>query len=97
MKKLALIAALGAAAIFTACGDDDSSDNASCTYKMGQMEICGEGPDPDGEAEDYCKEMGGTFGSSCKGGASLTCSVEDGTIYIYGEANGMNCSFFTED
>ena len=32
MKKLMLIAALGAAAIFTACGDDDSSSAKAGTY-----------------------------------------------------------------
>lgn len=32
MKKLMLVAALGAAAIFTACGDDDSSSAKAGTY-----------------------------------------------------------------
>ena len=32
MKKLMLVAALGAAALFTACGDDDSSSAKAGTY-----------------------------------------------------------------
>lgn len=81
MKKIALIAALGAAAIFTACGDDDSGE-ASCTIEMLGVKSCIEGP----SADEGCADMGGTAGSGCDSGASFTCQEEAGyTSYYYGE------------
>jgi hypothetical protein len=41
MKKLMLVAALGAAAIFTACGDDDSSSAKAGTFSC-EVKVEGE-------------------------------------------------------
>lgn len=91
MKKIAFVACLGAAALFTACGDDESSD-FSCTYKEGKITFCEFGSEIDG-AEEYCETTGGVVGSSCEEGETLYCEMGEGAVYIYGDLgeNKIDC------
>lgn len=85
MKKLALIATLGALALFTACGDDESDSTVSCTFKAGSMKFCAETENYPG-ASTECTNQDGDFGSSCPSGEQKKCELEEETyMFIYAE------------
>jgi hypothetical protein len=84
MKKLALIAVLGALALFTACGDDESSSESSCTYKDGSLTICEQGPAYEGDEED-CLAEGGKFDSSCETEDAVECKIDGSSVFFYGK------------
>ena len=90
MKKLMLVSMIAAAAIFTACDDDDSAgDVYSCDINLdmgvlGSMRTCVEASDK-AKVTDACKQVNdmmaelnmsdvGKTGSGCPSGATKTCS-----------------------
>lgn len=92
MKKLSLVLTLGAAALFAACGDDES-DEFSCTYQEYDYKVCEQGPSVDG-IEEYCKDLNGKSGSSCESGADLTCDMDGISVKFYGDMSGITCELF---
>ena len=104
MKKIILaLAACGMAAMFTACGDDSSSEApkvVSCniqTQFLGmKMGTCVEAPagsvDPSECEADGEEGVTATLGNGCPSGSVLKCLQNGTTMYMYGEIfKGMTC------
>ena len=111
MKKLLLVAAISAAAIFTACeSSSETSDVTSCDVKMlGQHYVCMESAN-DSYVRSECasisdESMGlaeGTVGSGCPGGAKKTCdATEDGVsgtaFFYFDDAASATCEELLSD
>ena len=116
MKKLMIVAAFGAAAILTACGDDSSSNASGAKTQLdgksvvscdmvsvfGGVEshtcaaIAADDPDvaefkADCAADNEFDKSTYTLGTGCAA-ADLTCNIETGVMYFYGEGlGGFSC------